>query len=403
MRILIITQYFYPENFKSNDIAFELVKRGYKVTVLTGIPNYPHGKFFHGYGVFSKRVQNVAGVKIKRALLFPRGKGGGIKLALNYFSWALFASIYAFFLSLFSKFDAIIVHEPSPITQGIPAVLVKKMQKIPIYFWVLDLWPESLISVGGVNNKTVINFFTRIVKWVYDSSDKILISSKGFRQSILEKGNYENKLIYFPNWAENIFSSSHEDSLPKLSDGFIVMFAGNMGEAQDLKNIMESTLVLKENKEIKFVFVGDGRKKAWVDEFIIKHSLEDTVITLGRYPLEMMPSFFSKADVMLLALKDELIFNLTVPAKLQAYMAANKPIVAMINGEGGNIINEVNCGIAVSAGDSHGLAKAILKLKQMPLESRNQLGINGREYFLKHFTLEQCMNNLCHIIQEGRL
>lgn len=400
MKVLLVTQYFYPENFKSNDIAFELVKRGYEVTVLTGIPNYPQGVFFQGYGFFSKRTEKIQGVKVRRAWLIPRGKGGGMRLVLNYFSWAFFASLYAFFLSLFHKYDLVLVHEPSPITQGIPAIVVKKMQRIPLCFWVLDLWPESLISAGGIRNKYVISFFAKMVKWVYDSSDKILISSKGFRQSILEKGDFESKLVYFPNWAENIFSSLCESSLPVLPEGFIVMFAGNMGEAQDLEHVMRSTLSLKENKEIKFVFVGDGRKKTWVDDFIIKNSLADTVFTLGRYPLEMMPSLFSKADVMLLSLKDEAIFNLTVPAKLQTYMASGKPIVAMINGEGENIVREVNCGLTVKAGDSEQLAEAIIKLERMSLEKRMQLGKNGQEYYRENFTLEKCMNNLCHIIQD---
>lgn len=170
MRVLLVTQYFYPENFKSNDIAFELVKRGYDVTVLTGIPNYPTGRFFKGYGLFKNRIQSINGVKVKRSFLFSRGNGGGIRLALNYFSWAFFASIDALFLALFHKYDAILVHEPSPITQGFPALIVKKIQRIPLYFWVLDLWPESLTSAGGVTNQKVLSFFTSIVRLIYNSS-----------------------------------------------------------------------------------------------------------------------------------------------------------------------------------------------------------------------------------------
>lgn len=402
MKVLLITQYFYPENFKSNDIAFELTKRGHKVTVLTGIPNYPQGTFFEGYGVFKKRAQQINGVTVKRALLTPRGKGGGLRLALNYFSWAFFASVDAFFLSLFHKYDVVLVHEPSPITQGIPAIVVKKLQRIPLYFWVLDLWPESLVSVGGVTNRRVIGIFTTIVKRVYNNSDRILISSRGFRESILQKGNYENKLVYFPNWAEDIFSSFSKQSLPQLPDGFIVMFAGNIGEAQDFDHIMECALLLKESKDIKFVFIGDGRKKAWVDEFIAEHRLAGTVYALGRFPLEMMPSFFQEADVMLLSLKDELIFNLTVPAKLQAYMSAGKPIVAMINGEGGSIIRESDCGLAVEAGNSYGLRDSIRKLKSMSIKQRAELGENGKNYCLKYFNLGQCMDNLCDILQGNR-
>lgn len=399
MKILLITQYFYPENFKSNDIAFKLAQRHHEVTVLTGIPNYPQGHFFKGYGLLQKRCQSINGVKVKRAFLFPRGKGGGLRLALNYFSWAFFASLRAFFLALFHKYDAILVHGTSPITQGIPAILVKKMQKIPMYFWVLDLWPESLVSAGGVRNTKVINFFTSIVKWVYNCSDKILISSQGFRKSILEKGDYENKLVYFPNWAEDIFSSVQKYSLPELPEGFIVMFAGNIGEAQDFEHIMGCALTLNVHKDIKFILIGDGRKKEWVDTYILENGLTDTVYTLGRFPLEWMPAFFEKADVMLLSLKDELIFSLTVPAKLQAYMSAGKAIVAMINGEGSSIIRESQCGYAVNAGDVEGLAKVIIEMKEMTLDARNQLGINGRQYCSEHFNLNRCINHLCKILE----
>jgi glycosyltransferase involved in cell wall biosynthesis len=400
MRVLLVTQYFYPENFKSNDIAFELTKRGHEVTVLTGIPNYPQGSFYQGYGLFRKRRQYINGVKIRRALLFPRGKGGGVRLALNYFSWALFASIHAFFLSLFYRFEAIVVHEPSPITQGLPAIVVKKMQHIPIYFWVLDLWPESLISAGGVTNAKILGFFTRIVKVVYNNSDKILISSQGFRESILQKGNYGDKLIYFPNWAENVFSELNSSfELPELPTGFLVMFAGNIGEAQDFDHVMRTALLLKEKKDIKFVFIGDGRKRAWVESFIFQHNLFDTVFCLGRFPLETMPSFFNKADVMLLSLKDELIFNLTVPAKLQAYMAAAKPVIAMLNGEGRNIIHKSNCGLSVGAADYEGLAKSICELKMMKVEERMRLGMNGRDFCMRHFSLDKCIDNLCLILQ----
>jgi glycosyltransferase involved in cell wall biosynthesis len=400
MKVLLVTQYFYPENFKSNDIAFELVKRGYSITVLTGIPNYPQGTFFKGYGILKKRKQLINGVKVRRAFLFPRGKGGGLRLALNYFSWAFCASIYAFLLSLLNKYDAVIVHGASPITQGIPAILVKKMQRIPLYFWVLDLWPESLISAGGITNKRVIHFFTHLVKWTYNNSDKILISSKGFRKSILEKGDYNDKLVYFPNWAEDIFSNSELSfQMPSLPDGFLVMFAGNIGEAQDFESIMQAALLLKE-ENIKFIFIGDGRKKQWVESFIKEHNLYQTVYCLGRFPIDAMPSFFAQADLMLLSLKNELIFNLTVPAKLQAYMAAGKPVIAMLNGDGRNIIEDSNCGMSVSAGDYTGLATSLLKLQQMKPDEMRKLGENGRVYFNRHFNLDTCIDNLCAILKK---
>lgn len=401
MKVLLVTQYFYPENFKSNDIAFELAKRGYEVTVLTGLPNYPQGRIYKGYGLFKKRKEWLNGVKVIRTLVIPRGKGGGLKLALNYFSWAFFASIRAFFLALFQKFDVIIVHETSPITQGFPALVIQKMQHIPIYFWVLDLWPESLQSAGGINNKYVLGFFTAITKLMYNQSQKILISSKGFRKSILDKGDYKDKLVYFPNWAEDIFTQQVSADIPILPTGFKVMFAGNIGEAQDFEHVMQAALRLKEDKELKFIFVGDGRKKAWVDEFIKKEQLQETVFTLGRFPIETMPAFFSVADVMLLSLKDDYIFSLTVPAKLQTYMAASKPVVAMINGEARNLIAESGCGLSCAAGDVENLVNNIRLLKNKTREELNQLGKNGYVYYQKYFQKTICIEHLCEIMNKN--
>lgn len=399
MKILLITQYFYPENFKSNDIAFELAKKGHKVTVLTGLPNYPEGKIYKGYGFFKKRNEEIEGVKIIRSLLIPRGEGGGIRLFLNYFSWAFFASLKAFFLSFSEKFDALIVHEPSPITQGFPAIVVKKMQGTPIYFWVLDLWPESLIAAGGINNKYVLGFFTKMVKFIYNHADKILISSKGFRKSILEKGDYEDKLIYFPNWSEDSISKGNKNyPIPDLPDGFKIVFAGNIGVSQDMENVMLAALELKQHTAIKFILIGDGRSRSFVEEFIKKNGLEESIYLIGKYPIEAMASFFEKADGLLVSLKDELIFNLTIPAKIQAYMSASKPIISMMNGEGAELINEAKCGFSAPAGDYKKLAQIVLDLYNLDIKQRVDMGDSGVKYYKEHFNIDNCIDNLNKII-----
>ena len=399
MKILIVTQYYFPESFKSNDLSFELQKRGHEVTVLTGLPNYPEGKMYDGYGVFKNRKQEINGVKVIRSLLLLRGKGGGIRLFLNYFSFAFFASIKAFFLNFGNKYDAVIVHEPSPITQFYPALLLKKLQNAPVYFWVMDLWPESLEILGGVKNKFILNFFKKMVITFYKNSEKILITSKGFKNSIVEKGDFENKLEYFPNWAEDSISEGDQNfPVPDLPVGFKVMFAGNVGEAQDMESIMNSALALKDHSEIKFIIVGDGRKMPFVQDFIEKNNLQKTVFTVGRFPVEAMASFFAKADVMLVSLKDDKIFNLTVPAKVQAYMSASKPIVAMLNGEGAEIIEEAKCGLAAPAGDSNKLAETILKMASLPKEELLQMGENSRNFFQANYQLSTCIDNLERIL-----
>ena len=395
MKILLVTQYFYPENFKSNDIALELTERGHEVTVLTGLPNYPEGKIYKNYGFFKRVKENYQGIKIIRTWLVPRGKGGGIRIFLNYFSWAFFASLRAFSLSFQKKFDVILVHEPSPITQGLPAIIVKKIQKIPLHFWVLDLWPESLSSAGGVKNKYVLSFFTKMVKYIYNNSDKILISSKGFEESILAKGNYKEKLVYFPNWAEeSILKGDSDYPIPCLPKGFKIIFAGNIGVAQDVNSIIDAALILKDKLDIHFIFVGDGRSKIQLENFVKENNLIETVHFLGRFPLDAMKTFFNQADVLLVSLKDELIFNVTVPAKLQAYLCTEKPILGMLNGEGAKIINDANCGLSVNAGDSIKLAEKILELYEMSDKKRKILGANGFKYFEENFTMDKCIDNL---------
>lgn len=397
MKVLICTNHFYPETFRCNDVAFELVQRGYDVTVMTAIPDYPKGKFFDGYGIFRKRKENVKGVKVYRAFIIPRGNGGAIRLMLNYVSFFISSILLGIYLGLFQRFDKILVHETSPVMIGVPAVIVKRLQKIPLFFWVLDLWPESLQAAGGINNPRILGMFDSLTRWIYNKSDKILMSSKGFEVSITQKGDFSEKLVYFPNWADRALGEKAAYQLPAIPQGFIVMFAGNIGEAQDFDHIMDAALRLKQNKNIHFVLVGDGRKRTWVESFCKEHELEDTVHWVGRHPIEAMPVFFEKADIMLMTLKDVSIFNLTAPAKLQAYMSASKPILAMMNGEGPRVINEAQCGRYVPAGDSEGLAEALLEIAKMDRRDLEEMGKKGRAYQQKYFNLEKSIDLLCKL------
>lgn len=403
MNVLLVTQYFHPENFKSNDVAFELARKGHEVTVLTSIPDYPQGKFHDGYGVFRRRREVVEGVTVWRTLVIPRGRGGGVRLAMNYLSWAFIASVWAFFMALFHRYDAVIVHQTSPVTQGFPALVVRMLRRCPIYFWVLDLWPESLQAAGGIRNRHVLGFFSWITALMYRHAFKILISSKGFGKSVLEKGDFAGKLVYFPNWAEDVFADPPVPSpeqiaeLDRLPDGFRVMFTGNIGEAQDFVHVMEAAKLLHAHTNIKFILIGDGRRRRWVLDYISENGLEDTVYCPGRYPLEMMPAFCSRADVLFLALKDDFIFSLTAPAKLQSYMAMGKPVAAMINGETQKMISEAGCGLTVSAGDSKAFAAAVLELSSR--EDLAEMGESGYRYFLEHFRKDRCLSRLTDLLE----
>ncbi|MFC3159073.1 glycosyltransferase family 4 protein [Chryseobacterium arachidis] len=276
--VLIVTQNFYPENFKSNDVAFELKKKGYDVTVLTGIPNYPQGKYYPGYGLFKKRVETVEGIKVYRCLQIPRGKKyTKFLLPSTYLSFMFFGSLWAIYLSLFKKFDSIFVHQVSPITQTLPAIIVKKMQKKPLILWVLDLWPDAFISGSGIDNKTIILWLGKYVDFSYKNSDKILISSKGFKESIVERIGDDHKIQYFPNWAEDTFQGAVKHTIPSLPDGFKIMLAGNLGVSQNLENIMYAALKLKKTKNVRWIILGDGSRKEWMENFVKGKILYKTV------------------------------------------------------------------------------------------------------------------------------
>ncbi|MBR2206621.1 MAG: glycosyltransferase family 4 protein [Prevotella sp.] len=399
MRILLVTQYFYPEVFKSNDLAFELVKRGHQVDALVGIPNYPEGKYFEGYGIFKKRHEVVNGVNVYRVFQTPRGKGGW-RLPVNYFSFVIFGCLRVLFQFAWKKkYDCIIGHEPSPIFQAYPALLLRKLHKTPFYYWIMDLWPDAMKSGGGVKNEKILNTVDKMVKNIYKQTDKILITSKRFREPIAAKGDFADKIIYFPNWSDDILQMDDSYEIPQLPDGFKIMIAGNLGKSQNLEAVTEVMLGLKDVPEVKWVFVGGGSRKEWLEDFIKENGLEDRAVCLGQYPFKAMPAFYKQADAMLVTLRAGFPhLEAVVPARLQSYMSAGRPVLAMIGCGGADIIEESQCGYAVSAGDPKALISVIKEKVLTDKESFNKMGENGRDYYNKHFRMDKCIDNLEKII-----
>ena len=394
MKLLIITNHFYPESFRVNDIAFDRAQRGDEVTVLTGIPDYPEGHFHKGYSLTKKRVERVNGVKVVHVPLIPRGNGNKIRMVLNYASSVFFFFFYGWYQALFHKYDAVFVHDTSPAFISLPAITVSKLQKIPLYHWILDMWPESL-TAGGIQGGKIYTYILKMMKRIYKRDAEILITSHGFKSLLMERGVSEEKITYLPNWNDDAISDVENLELKidkfEWPTGFIVMFAGNLGFAQNMENLLAAANELKDQKDIHWVFVGDGRKKPWMDDYVKEHQLEDTVHLLGRYPIETMGAFFKKADVMLVALNDVLVFNLTLPAKVQAYMAAGKPILASLCGEGADIIKDANCGWSVPSNNYKALADLVSKIAKMDKDELATLGQNARTYYEQNFTRERCM------------
>jgi glycosyltransferase involved in cell wall biosynthesis len=402
LKILVVTQYFYPENFRINDVVLGLKEMGHEVKVLTGKPNYPKGYFYEGYSFFSKAREKWCGITILRAPLFARGKSGGIRLMINYLSFAFFATLKTLLIK--DQFDVIFVYEPSPITVGLPAIALGKRKRIPIVFWVQDLWPESVQAAGQISDGLVLNLIDKYTRWTYKNSEKILIQSPGFEQYILNQGVSRGKIIYFPNSTEELYkivqpADEIKDLVPVAP--FTVMFAGNLGEAQDFENIIAAAkIILIETHDIHFVILGDGRKRKEIEEMTAAQGLTENFHILGGFPPATMPDFFALSDALLVSLKDERIFSLTIPSKVQSYMACGKPIVASLGGTAAQIVLEADAGRSAIPGNADSLAQAILDLYNLSEDERNRLGQNALKYSKQHFHRGILLNKLVVIFQD---
>lgn len=397
MRILLVTQYFYPENFKSNDIAFELAKRGYHVDALVGIPNYPEGKYYKGYNLFRKRKETVNGVNIYRAFQTPRGKNASaIGLALNYCTYMLSSCFWVVFSFLFKKkYDAIIVVQLSPITQAVPAILLSKLKNIPVYTWVLDIWPDSVISTIGKNkSKFIEKPLTGLTEWVYKNSKRILVSSRGMMHLVCRNRDYSNKLIYFPNWCDDILSMPLEDG-EKLPAGFKIMMAGNLNDGVGVDSLVELAKRLSNIKNLWLVFVGGGTREEYFRSQFKGKGIENVIMT-GRLPFRRMPALYMQADAMLITLKETTLPHLksTVPLRMQSYMSAGKPILGMVDGSAKDVINASGSGFCASAGDVDSLTKYIVDEVMRAPESFKQKGMAARRFYELYYQKENCISNL---------
>lgn len=387
MRLLVVTQYFWPENFRINDLVAELARRGHKVTVLTGLPNYPDGAVFPDFRENPQDYSRYQGVEVVRVPMLPRGKGG-IRLMLNYFSFAISASALGIWRLRGRRFDAVFAYEPSPITIGLPAAAMRAVKRAPLAFWVLDLWPETLQAIGVVRSSTILRVVGKMVTFIYRRCDLILAQSNSFIPQIQKYAGVDRRVEYFPSWAESLFDSMPDApaaEVPESPNSFNVMFAGNIGDAQDFPAILAAAESLKEHKHIRWLIVGDGRMARWVTEEIERRGLQDAVLMLGRYPVERMPSFFMHAHALLVSLKDEPIFSMTIPGKLQSYLVTGVPIMAMLNGEGAEVVSKAGAGMTCASGDHAALADCVLRFSRMTEEEREAMGRNAKALSMREF------------------
>jgi glycosyltransferase involved in cell wall biosynthesis len=398
MRILIVSQYFWPENFRINDLVDELVNRGHDVTILTGKPNYPSGELFAEFQESPEKFSEYRGCRVVRVPITMRGQGSGRKLVTNYLSYVLSASFIGYWRLRKEEFDVSFVYEPSPITVCLPAIFFKKMKGVPVVFWVLDLWPETLEAVGVVKSPKILGWVGKLVKFIYNRCDLVLGQSQAFHAGIAKYCDDETKIKYFPSWSEAVFSSNNISSVKELErheGAFKILFAGNIGEAQDFPSILNAIEIIKAKKiNVKFFIVGDGRAFEWVQSEIVNRGLEKYLYLLGRYPLESMPDFYASADALLVSLKANPVFAMTIPGKVQSYMAAGKPVLTMLSGEGSRVVEEANCGYVAKSGDVEVLAKNIMHMTTLSQNDLAVLGENAKRYADKEFDRDKLITQL---------
>ncbi|WP_125257766.1 glycosyltransferase family 4 protein [Brevundimonas fluminis] len=389
MRLLVVSQYFWPEDFRVNDFVVGMRERGHEVTVLTGLPNYPGGKVYDAYRVDPAAHGRFHDVEVFRVPLVPRGSNA-VMLALNYLSFALSGAILGPWKLRGRAFDAIFVFQTSPITAALPALVLRRLKRAPVLMWILDLWPETLAAVGVIRNRRLLGLVSLMVSFIYRRCDRILIQSQAFRDSLRVHGARPERIRYFPNWIEPTFEGGVGDAAPAPelaphTGDFNVMFAGNIGEAQDMPAVMEAAALTRDIPGLRWLIVGDGRAADLLRAEIARHGLQERVVLLGRHPMERMPAFMAGAQALLVSLRAEPVFDMTVPGKVQSYLASGLPILAMLDGEGARVTAESGGGLASPASDAAALAANVRRLVAMTATERAAMGRAAQAYATQHF------------------
>lgn len=388
MKILVVTQYFYPETFRVNTLVTELVNRGHDVTVLTGYPQYPQGKIYDGYG-FNKPYDKVwNGARIERIKMRPRGKTP-LGLLLNCYTFVREGAKWV--KRCTERYDAIYVFEVSPVTVGLPAVAYKKKFGTPIYFNVQDLWPENVEIVLGIHNRLIIGAINKIVDKIYSASDKILCSSSSFVENIAQRGVPRDKLVFWPQFCTEpqLLDATKPDCYS--DECFNIVFTGNIGEAQGLDLLVETANKLKDTN-VRWFIVGDGRARERLEQKVSEKNLGEIVTFVGKLSEEEANRYIHFADCAYLSFKKNKLFDMTLPAKLQSYMACATPILAAAGGESARIINEAQCGFACEQ-DANILANMV-RNDVMQSNKLDSMRINAKHYFDDHFAMNLVVDQL---------
>lgn len=400
--ILLISQYFYPEPFRVNDMAAEWVKRGYKVTVLTGIPNYPMGKFYDGYDYRHKRRECWNGVDIIRIPLIPRGNSrnkllNAAGMAANYLSFIVSGRGWVKKNNV--KADLVFTVEVSPMTQALIGTWYKKRYHVPAYLYVQDLWPENVVTVTGIQSKAVIGPINRMVNKIYRETDEIFTTSPSFVKAIVNRKTKvdRKKVHYWPQYAEEFYRPMPRQNIDGIPDdgSFKIAFTGNIGTAQGLGILPETARLLK-TENVKFIIVGDGRFLPELERQIEKRRVREKFILLPRVPASRIPEILSACNAGFISFAQTPLWEMTIPAKLQSYMACGKAIIASASGETKRIIQEAECGVCCEIGNAQALADGIRELIRADCQD---MGRKARKYFRENFDKKKLMDQMDRFIK----
>ena len=393
MKILVVCQYYYPEPFRIPDICREMAAQGHQVTVVTGTPNYPEGVIYPGYEKGAHADEVLAGVRVHRCPLIPR-KQGALYRFLNYYSFVFSSEKYL--RSLKEAFDVVFVNQLSPVMMAQSAQSWAKRHGKKCVLYCLDLWPESLLAGGITKDSPVYKVFLGISRKIYQAADALLITSLGFREYFRDVlGVAEDKIRYLPQYAEDMFARVTSGEKDGQTVNFL--FAGNVGQTQSVETIVEAARLLREETHIHIHIVGGGIS---LDKCRALAEGLGNITFHGRRDLSEMPEFYAMADAMLVTLVSDPVLSLTLPGKVQSYMAAGKPVYGAINGETARTVEMADCGLCVAAEDASALADAIRAAAGDPQRLKTQ-GENARRYYDAHFRKEIFMQTLLEVLQEN--
>ena len=398
MKILFFTQYFWPENFRINDVALYLKKKNHKIKVLTNNPCYPDKSFFSNYYLNKKKFKKLKGIEISRIPSVNRGKNN-ILIFINYINFFLCSFVFGINRFMNKKIDLVFIFCPSPILSALPAIILKKIFKKKVVIWVLDLWPNTLVDLNIIKNRTLIKILKNIVQFIYNNCDLILVQSESFKTEISKIT--QSKCIYFPSWAEENIGNSYSEYAKEISlteKRLKIIFTGNIGEAQSFEYIIKCANLLKKYNKIKWIIIGNGRWQNKLKHMIKKNNLEHDFQLINNVPVTRIKSFFNHADALLISLKNKNTFKKTIPGKLQTYLSSGKPIIGMISGEANKIIKRSKSGLVCEADDYKELKNLLIRFMKMSENKRRIFGINGKKYANKYFNKNKNLNDLEKIL-----